>query len=362
MRVVGKNANRAGITRTGLPTRAIQLIPQGIKPSGRAIVVHAVARGVWHDAKRNEYRQLRYGQTVRSAVVVNANKFNTLQKKAAASKIQAAWRTYRNFSESVVENPLVKAALSSKYMVHITGHGALFDGTFVVPRNVVVVFTTTPGASSYSLNTSTISMNRVRKMILGKDTSYTVPYFEGDTVSDHILSFEDPHMGIFQILPENVRYTSEYHALPETYEPRSLKIRHTAWKKAANVTTNSSSRLLSELVRYLARVHALQKPREPLVLVVSTCRGCFNPNKNLDGHVARNVAARRRVSGPGYTLPSKMQNLKRMGETSYLTKLYREMQKNEYGTGNNEGPLQFIKYLRGAGLLNKKFNKATVDR
>lgn len=42
--------------------------------------------------------------------------------------------------------------------------------------------------------------------------------------------------------------------------------------------------------------------------------------------------------------------------------LYREMQKNEYFTGNNAGTLQFVKYLRQAGLLDKKFNKATADR
>ena len=369
MRVVGKNA---GIFEKNV--RAINLIPHGLNPSGETIAVHAVARGVWHDANHMEYRQLLHGQTVENAVEVNARKFDTLRKKSAALKIQAAWKKYRTFSRSVVQNPLVKAALaSSKYMIHLSSHGAIVPGTFVVPRNMVIVFTTTPGAPAYSYLNATISVNRVRKMILGKNSIYTVAYFEGDTVSEHVLNFGDPtlpyqgslhgHFGLFQILPENVRFTLEYGALtddPNAYEPRSLNLRHNAWQKAARANSQpTSARYLSSIVRYLSRVHALQKPREPLVLVVHACRVCTK-GSNVGGHVTRNVAARRRVSGPGFTMPSTERNVKRIGMKPYLIKLYKEYKKNDLGTGEHDGILDFVNNLRDAGLLDKKFNKATA--
>lgn len=379
MRVVGKNADFS----LDANHRAIHLIPHGgIDPYGETIVVHAVGRGVWHDG-HDEYRQLRHGQTVESFVKVNAAKLNALLEKAAknvaASRIQAAWKKYRKFSRSVAENPVVKAALtSSKYMIHISSHGAIVPGkTFVVPRNVVIVFTTTPGAPAYSYYDATISVNRVRKMIRGKDTYYTVAYFEGDTVSEHEMHFDDSNeihpthgqFGLFQIVPENVHFTAEYGALVENdpYEPKSLNIRHNAWQKANRSNSqNTSARYLSSIVRYLARVHALRKPREPLVLVVSACRVC-SPNNNVGRHVARNVAARRRVSGPGYTLPSTLHNMRRLGMTPFLRNMYHERnrKKNEFEKFlhlNEPDTVAFLGHLHKAGLLNKKFTKGLFNR
>ena len=360
MRVVGKNA---GIITNNV--RAINLIPHGLNPSGETIAVHAVARGVWHDANHIEYRQLLHGQTVENAVDVNARKLNTLKKKVAARKIQAAWKKYQNFSRSVVQNPLVKAALtSSKYMIHLSAHGTIVPRvTFVVPRNVVIVFTAPPGVPTLAYTTRTISMNRVRKMILGRNSIYTAAYFEGDRVSEHMFEFSERYSGLFQILPENVELTR--YMTTNRYEPRSLNIRHTAWRKAGPVNSEkclSDRRYLSDIVKYLSGVHARQKPREPLILVVHACRDCHSSNTNLGGHVARNVAARRRVSGPGYTLPSDLQNLKRMGMTPYLKNMYyREMQNNEMKE-QWKSTATYVGLLRDAGLLNKKFNKATAGR
>lgn len=380
MRVVGKNSNDGFVNFiNNMNTRSIQLVPHGILPHGKTIAVHAVARGVWHDANNNEYRQLGHGQTVESLVAVNENAFNAIREKHAARRIQAAWKKYRTFTRSVAQNPLVKAALtSSKYMIHLSAHGAIIPGkTFVVPRNMVIVFTTTPGAPAFSTFTETISVNRVRKMILGKNTKYTVAYFEGDTVSEHVFEFGDPlgprsethgKFGLFQIIPENTSFVFEYGAGytedPNLFEPRSLNIRHNAWQKAARANSqNPHARDLSAIVRYLSRVHALQKPREPLVLVVSTCRFCINNNnKVVREHVARNVAARRRVSGPGYTLPMQMQNVKRIGMTPYLRDMYRDFQNNKFGLGLDYKTAGFVNSLREAGLLHPKFNKATAGR
>jgi hypothetical protein len=372
MRVVGKNGN----VTIDNGFRAIKMVPHGIDPSGDVIAVHAVSRGVWRDA-HDEYRQLRHGQTVESFVELNKKKeFNALRKKAAATKIQAAWRKYETFSRSVARLPMVKAALnSSKYMIHISSHGAIIPGkTFVVPRNVVIVFTTTPGAPAYSYLNATISVNRVRKMIRGKNTAYTVAYFEGDTVSDHVLTFDDPNVpysgsahgefGLFQILPEDVQFTTEYGALSDDshlYEPRSLNLRHTAWQKAHRANfQNASRRDLSAIVRYLSRVHALKNPREPLVLVVHACRVC-RENNSVKVHVARNVAARRRVSGPRFTLPSTVQGVKGVGMTPYLKELYRQYQKNEFDADNKK-IAEFVNILRDAGLLHKQFTKGVGGR
>lgn len=370
MRVVGRNTNRIN---NGY--RATQLVPHGIDPSGDVIAVHAASRGVWRDA-HHEYRQLGYGQTVESLVELNMQKFNALRKKAAATKIQAAWRKYENFSRSVAQIPEVQAALnSSKYMIHISSHGAIVPGqTFVVPFNVVIIFTTTPGAPAFSYLNDTISVNRVRKMIRGKNTGYTVAYFEGDTVSEHVLTFDDPNapysggphgeFGLFQILPEDVQFTIEYGALSNDsylYEPRSLGIRHNAWQKAKRGNfQNASRRDLSEIVRYLARVHELKNPREPLILVVHACRVCRN-NNSVKVHVARNVAAKRRVSGPRYTLPSTVQGVKGVGMTPYLKKLYRQHQKNELNQDNKK-IAEFVDNLRNAGLLKKQFTKGLGGR
>jgi hypothetical protein len=362
MLVVGRNANET--VNFGNSIRTIRLIPHGIAPKGERVVVRPVSRGEWQDAQQRLYRRLLHGQHVISFIGVNTEKFNALRHKVAARKIQAAWKSYTNtYQARVLENPAVQNALISKYMVHLTGHGSIVPGkTFVVPKNVVIVFTTTPGALSFSSTYMPISASRVRNMILGKDKVYTVAYFAGDTVSDHTYEFTDAYSGLFQVQNRNVYSFAEYQAFPLNYAPNALGIPHTAWNQANAIRGGDpKARRLSSIVRYLAEVYAKidHKPWEPLIIVADACRTCWSLN-NLNQQVARNVAARHRVSGPGYTLPTELPNLKRIGMTPYLKTMYRGMKKNNNNrvlSNPEKHALNFINWMRHAGALNKTFTK-----
>ncbi len=359
MRVVGKNAN----TSYGYGNaRTVHLVPHGINAHGRRISVHAVARGVWEDSQFQEYRQLRHGQTVESVVNVNTNKFNALRRTTAAKKIQAAWKKFNTFSRGVAASPLVKAALESRYMLHITAHGHIVPHkTFVVPQNVVIVFVTAPGSPAISAPHFEMSVDRVRKMILGKNKVYTVPYFQGDTVSEHLLGFTEEFSGIFEVQrvqPGKPFYWRIEYETPKRYAPRQLGLSYTSWKNAnhipgAKANSKSEYRFLSSVVRHLSDRHSLVNTREPLVIVVDSCR---KYNGKLDDHVQRNVAARRRISGPGFTLPTNISKLTSLGMTPYLKQLYRNRkQKKEYTTAADKMSAEFVNWMRMAGVVNKKF-------
>jgi hypothetical protein len=343
----------------------VDLVPLGIKTNGSRFKLRADVseRGVWRDDRPTRamvrYRVLPYGKRIRHIVfaslkkkrrtsnannnTINDNGSNNVRIAATLNRLRKRGAA-RIIEEHIVrkkralKDPLVNAAIRSSVKVYVDAHGSILPGTesFKVPSGVCLVFLTTPGGLFYSspINKLRMTNENARRTILGATTDmYTAAYFEGDEVSEHELVFDKSSDIVWVGLPNG--------------NARKANALFLNWKTIRDPNTyNEDSRSLSATVAHMARYGT---KTQPIVIFLGICRDISN-GRNTNVHANRNSAARRRIAGPHYSLPSNHSERVMRGAKPTLHRFYRTKKASE--------TRMFVNWMRNAGLVSEKFEKA----
>lgn len=339
----------------GVPVKnswTIDLVPQGMKAGGAVVrlLPDGAHRGTFleNTPKRTVWKILPYGRKVRDVTYGNSFNGNRRQKianftakarrTAAISKI----KSYRTLKANVVRDPLVRAALETDTKLYVEAHGTIVPGTFRVPKGVCLVFLTTPTASCFRGFPKVLqSPEDASQLILGAfGEYYSAPYFEGDVVSEHMLHFSERHMGIFEF---DTVISGHFH---ENFK-RNKHIPVFNWRDADPIINAGKMKTLPR--NQVQMVHDLLGHRRKLSAVVRLARSMYDADDtivlflnmcrplesnmfatsdaNFGAHVDRNISARRRVSGPSYSLPKNANALRVIGERPFSKYVFREYER-----------------------------------